>query len=795
MTIATLTLSALIVISGCSDQSRNVAPAAGPTITTKGPTAKATTTDPTQAVCGTAAQLVQNGDSQGALDVIAQLRDKVDAAARACEKERLTAIDALAKDKLTPKTPVEQADSAWSDFSSAYAVPLQSLLTTTIAALVLLLLAARLLVLMPILLPKRCNHRWLKWIHRVGLALLLGVAFGTTFWLPRVKPDSRTGLAVWLTIGGVVGICLVAYAWAAALKLNVVVSTDSGDIDYGAGHVIGLLQELGADEPRGIEALRGTDVEVLSTAGLKAAPTTQPMAALFSLAELLVPRSPWSIRIETENKDSRGEVLSVTIIRNRRYVASAVIDRVELHLTADKGEKESEGDAAAEAPSRTPDLDVMAAAFILTTLARHYSGFDGLYGATDWRSVGLGSIATSPDFVGTPRERELLADAVAFDPANVAAQVALRRALWRKSTQQDGLDLFAEWLKDALEGQVPQEPEWWRPLRLRVLHMWAVACVNSAFANLKEEATEQARKGVMSNRAAMEAAEQLMRELFSRELDKYQAGLLWPYDGSYKLPLQLDMASTPLLEQLMAPSAAAMYCTFHPGKPKHSPPGQFSTDQTDAQWKKASERLLWEAAYSLVTDAGKQRGLSPHAAYSLACYLATKEKPEEDEAVKLLLLAKEVPEIAAWSRKDPQLKFLRQSNQKWRDAFLADAQADFLMVEPFAAYRSKLRSAGVCDPAALAGMPATRLKPLLGVETAVIQYLRTAAEMATQFPPVTATQNWPVELFVELIRRGHPKWPVADNPELFNEIATAMKERLKSAPADGEEIQTYLGLT
>jgi hypothetical protein len=329
-----------------------------------------------------------------------------------------------------PSEP-QQWRQVYRDWADRYVDPLRELLVPVVVIIAALLVAARMLT--PLLNPwSELGAQERVFILFAGLVLITAAAILGVFVLPA--DDAHAGLVVALGLAGTV---LTSWAVAKRLRLTVEVTNAKGERDRaGTAHVVALLNELGAEPPKGLEVPRASDAQALDGA-LKLLPEGTIGKALGSAIEWLFGLSPWTVVVDQETDD----VHSVEISRNGRSAGSAVIDRDQLGLRVplprSPGTSQTGGgDAARE--EALPDLHRLAAAVVLTTLAEKHDGFEGLCEATDWRSLGLHYVATT-DFEDSPEEaRPLLARAAELDPDNLSAQVAWRHAVYREATERPG---------------------------------------------------------------------------------------------------------------------------------------------------------------------------------------------------------------------------------------------------------------------------------------------------------------------------------------------------------------------
>jgi hypothetical protein len=342
-----------------------------------------------------------------------------------------------------PSKP-QQWRQGYRTWAERYVDPLRELLLPVVVIIAALLVAARMLT--PLLNPwSELGAQERVFFLTAGLVLITAAAILGVFVLP--EGDAHAGLAVALGLAGTV---LTSWAVAKRLRLTVEVTNAKGERDRaGTAHVVALLNELGAEPPKGLEVPRASDVQALDGA-LKLLPEGTIGKALGSAIEWLFGLSPWTVVVDQESDD----VHSVEISRNGRSAGSAVIDRDQLGLRvplprSPGTSRTGGGDAAKE--EALPDLHRLAAAVVLTTLAEKHDGFKGLCEATDWRSLGLHYVATT-DFDDSPKEaRPLLARATELDPDNLSAQVAWRYAVYREATEAPDLKAYIRWLDVTIE--------------------------------------------------------------------------------------------------------------------------------------------------------------------------------------------------------------------------------------------------------------------------------------------------------------------------------------------------------
>ncbi|MFD1713441.1 hypothetical protein ACFSBZ_03050 [Amnibacterium flavum] len=470
--LGVMMLAGLSVLTGCS-----VVGSEAPAVT---PIAAESAT--IQDVCDTATELTEAGEPGRALDLIEQYRDGrpvtptpsptvtrrtatvspsptpsptatpiVD-----CEPERLAAIDALGGTYLAEDVPSPASSFAkdWNAVVAAFIVPivpaLLSLLGIVIALLVLARLAA-LLPRMPWLSTRTKVTRGVLGLGGLGLIAVAAVVLATTF------PLGELGLMIGFAVVGLIGSVLAGTWLAGRLALSIEVRQGDKSVREASARVIALLQEIGAAPPRGIEVPVGTDVTALQNA-LVTAPVTNPFVQIVrAVVAAIIGSTPWRVLVSIED-----EAASVIVTRNGRTIAAHEIHALSLLPAGvkDPGAAKSappavagEGPEKVERPAEmVPFLSEAVAAVVLVTLSVEYDGFEGLAGATQWKSVARGYIATTAFRDDPATARRLLGSALEVDPANLVADISLQYLLNRHAADPDDLVAYLAWLEHRIGG-------------------------------------------------------------------------------------------------------------------------------------------------------------------------------------------------------------------------------------------------------------------------------------------------------------------------------------------------------
>ena len=629
------------------------ASAAAPAASTA-PTAS-TTAEALRFSCAAAQQLTDAGHPQLALDLIEKIRGPVPpqatTAAKECELERLNATTRLGTDQRAPAggaaTEEEPAaavtyQKTWDGFVKSWVTPLQNPLLSWLGLVLALFVLARLFVSWPRMpfagFPWKTNSIQLGRLFLfVGLVLILFspvvmVHLLSTMSAAKNVPSGTADLLLLTVLAGVAGSFALCLWMASRLRVSVEARDGDGKVNEpSTNRIVALLGELGGTGPRGLEIPRGTDVTALSDSLTSTSFTNKVLAGMQKIIQLIAGVVPWRV-VVTENASKE---LAVVITRNGWAAGAVTITGKNSDLfpaapSADHGsaavpKKADDADSAskpAKAETAVPDLQKLAAAFVLGTIAPHHQGFEGLCGATDWRSIGLHFIATTdvPASVAVPRL--LLGRALDLDPQNLLAELALQNYLHRQATAASELDAYAEWLwrkhmelgapPDAAGGGVEKlkRAEHASPL-LRLRYSYLCVVLNSMAARNDYSASDDHRQ----------VAHRLI-------------GMLT------QPPPECGALANRLRQK------AALVC------------GDLGYSATPDSW----------VAQALVSPA-------PSTAYSAACHYARASRaadgPASDvkvqQSMDRLAYAFVDPRLKAWALKDPEFEHLRQSHERFSE--------------------------------------------------------------------------------------------------------------------------------
>jgi hypothetical protein len=618
--------------------------------------------------------------------------------------------------------------------------PVLELLVPVIVVIAALLLIARMLT--PLTNPWPRIDGWARVLVLVGgIVLIVATAVLGVLVLPRAD------LYAWPALGalGLAGTVTTAWAVGKRLRLTVEATNATGQKDpAGTAHVVALLNELGAEPPRGLEVPRASDLQALHGV-LKLLPEGTIGKALTSAVEWLFGLSPWKAVVEKESED----LLSVEISRNGHGAGSAVIDRDQLGLRVPLARPSGTppaGEDEAAKPQAPPDLHRLAAAVVLTTLATKHRGFDGLTGATDWRSVGLHYVATT-DLQDAPEARQLLARAAEFDPDNLSAQVAWRHALDREATKAEDLAAYIDWLDDMIEKMTDADGDL-KPghaaLRQRVRYSRTAATINLHYAKSSPGSGTRPRDPQKDR----EAFELLMKELAD---DAVTEGLS-------------------RFRRAARPGAAAMASWAN----EHLPGDQRIDDEDIGPWL--------------------NEPTGPKGHYNLGCFHATRNEPDHRIAIAHLRYAADVPRLRAWMSRDPQLEAFTHETI-YRETFNRRPSEDLLALPTLEPFADALKGAGATDFRSLRRYLAApeALRHVVGPDRTIVGQVRETLRLAASVPEELA--DFRVELCRELLERDaldrFDEFPQDELATLAGAMTKAIATRCDSAPK-GEAVETWL---
>ncbi|WP_146617457.1 hypothetical protein [Arthrobacter globiformis] len=683
-------------------------------------------------------------------------------ATTACEQERLAAVRAAAQPApaAPPQNPAEKAGANWDRFNAEWISPLSKAGLALLGLVAGFLVLGRLLVLLPKIAGARKSPADRALLALTGLAFIL---FGSCLIVlaPEWNANAIEGKSFGQMAAGALlaflGSVVLAVYLSSRLRLTLDVRDTKGETSKVDVSQIGaLLHELGADAPRGLEVPEGADVTALADNAMPVSFTNKVLAAVQKLVVSIFGVTPWRVVVSSSNEDS----MTVSMARNGASVGAVTIDRNELQL-ADGQSKKPGTDAKATTPTTTNsaaelELHKMAAAYILVTLAKKHHGFDGLCGATDWRSLGLHYVATTDTTMADERAKRLLGAAVDHDAGNMLAEVALQHALFRESTDKETIKTYADWLlgmANEIRNDIDRRAKsaaGYTPLLYRIELTFLSMVLNlppdsSAFLQLQ--------------RPGREIAGNLVRKLEpSRRLNV-------PGPWAYAMRLDAALAYRDLDET--SPEKAVQHSDLH------------------------------TAALA---------SIAPRTAYNAACSIARRRGEAAVEEVKgRLRYALRDPGLTAWARKDPELAVLRK-NPDFLQFLGVTPRQDFWKLEAFEPYEKQLRKAGIARPRDLYAheVGQSDISAYLQVNPLVIKRLSRLAtfvrraEAVPSWEATKSAQKFRVEVIGALLQYGIERpeeIPYADTTSVdesfVKRLRNTIEERVLIAP-DAAPLKEWL---
>lgn len=572
--------------------------------------------------------------------------------------------------------------------------------------------------------------------------------------------EASAWLAGWAVIGlglaaAGLGVLLTAWWLATRLRLNITFADAAGaDKKTSAALVAAYLNELGAEPPKGLEVPRGTDVTALDGA-FATLPDNAVLKAVKSFISDLAGVTPWTAAIDAGDRS-----VAVTVRRNARATASAIIDPKALRLTKDTATPSASTAASAEAstddktsePDGTEDTLRMAAAFVLAAMAtEHPSIRRGLAGTTDWKSLGYHYIAsTLPSGKDTKdRTTELLASALNEDPENRLARLAFRHGVDREATDSDTLIAYAGFLAETRTELQDHESEFdIDSLVLRVMYVRALVLVNAVYAHHFE-----AVAGLRTPDAVKEGELKELAKTALRQLDAVTADPGSSTDGDelrhFRSQFRDDIQGVKYLVGLsdVRPSVV-------------TPIGMYNLGATYA----SRNDVTWPSAVPA-------RG------------------SDDAEAVKLFARACKDPLNRQWIEDDPQLVGFRERTA-YQNEFLADPRTDFFELSPVKPYAARLKGAGFGEVGLLARTLPHFLEGVTSADRSLCQSMIDLARLRMSLNRKDDTgsrplDGWAIEILDQLTTRGLATASALqalqqeERETLADKVATKVLERCK----------------
>ncbi|GAB2456240.1 hypothetical protein [Xylanimonas ulmi] len=553
--------------------------------------------------------------------------------------------------------------------------------------------------------------------------------------------------ALWLGLTAcALAVLLVATLLATRLRLVVEVRRDGdgerpdGDPATGATRLVALLGDLAGRPSAGTHVPRGADVDRLGGAALAELPANVALKAVATAAQWLSGTAPWQVRVE-EGGDG---ALSVVVTRNGRTATSATYERSALV-----------GFGIAQHLADQADLMRAAAATVVTTLAEHHTGFEGLCGASDARSLARYYIATTDLSGDADARRTLLAHATEADPENWLAQVALGNAVGERAAQARELEAYLAWIDQvldqlALRSSAPlrprsaataggRAPRGFEGLRLRLLYNRAATAINLAFA--------RGTDGTVIDQSVVASVVTLWQAL-AQQARRHGAG------RRRNAHLVAELADASLGMVLRARHALASV-----------PAG---TDQAATLTSLTQSWAAVTGRDTLPTDDEPAR--TPTGAYNLACWAATTPGVDIAVAVRHLRQSFALADNRDWLEQDPVMAAVVRSGA-FRQVLAVPPLPDVLAMAPLADHAGRLRALGLESAERIARLAWQDLVGYLAVTPLEAKVMVEAARLATTLPDSPARYD----LALTLLRVGHHGRPDAASGETVARLTATVR--------------------
>lgn len=489
-------------------------------------------------------------------------------------------------------------------------------------------------------------------------------------------------IGLWLAaavVAAILGSAMFALFLTSRLRVSVVIRDKAGKAnDAAVDKAVAYMTELGASRPRGLQVPRATDVTVLSGDVLVDAPTNKILAALKKIVQSALLFVPWNVAIDETGDDE----MSVVVARNG-WVSSAVAFSTKSLGLGESDSVSSKRDDAGPAVSPPMDrLHKVAAAVVISTLATRHRGFEGLCGASDWRSIGLHFIATTELDQEPDRAAAVLAHALNADPFNLPAQLASQYYKYRKSVSARDLLEFTKWLED----RIVDFPRTNTRVRREHEGIYCRMLLNYVLAMLNLNSLQPLNDDQLS-RAAHHA--DLLTERLSQRVPAHDL-------------MRLTMRQV---------AAVAYQAISELQRTRGSTVGAIGAPNQD--W--------FEAA---------KHSLAPSVAYNMACYHAVRSPLTTAGKVEQpLSVACQDERLRSWAKEDPVLTKFHQ--EEWfRELVGASPRRSFLEIEPFKEHQKKFEAIGASTPSKLAAVAPWRLKEHLDVSSLQLDRMLRVARLA-----------------------------------------------------------------
>lgn len=653
-----------------------------------------------------------------------------------CHQQVLDALEMIGNTKSqdAQRSRAQELQDGGPKWLPNWLAPLGKYLVPFMAVIVILLVLTRIFT----------QVRWMSqlrlgWWHNkargavcaMGIVFLLGGAYVLVAKYSDVDDTYTEGPDVWayfwhffFALAGaafvaVVGAGILAAILASRMRVSILVRDHEGTPnDLSTGRVVAYLTELAGTPPQGLQIPSASDVTALSDGVLVELSGNKVLATIQKLMQVVLAVVPWTVVVDESSDGS----LTVAMKLNGWGVASVAVTRKALHL---------EGTSQDMSTTSEPDLLKMAAAIVVANLASYHRGFEGLCGASEWRSIGLQYIATT-DFGHDPENAQpILAYAVEWDPQNLLAELALQYNRYRTSDNKAELLAYVEWIQTGIS-----------------------KCMEQVNVKNNDHGDDQSHKAIAHPKRGH-------RDLYRRLLLNHVVAALNLRDIKV-----LPNDDVIVRETAARNNARLLMQDLHDERPE---PGNF----------REIMRPVAAIAYrDLTHDATTYRSwfkiadtsLAPWSSYNLACHLALRGPIlYADRIERLLVGAFMRPELMVWAKKDPSFLVLHEFD--WFQKITGATPREIWDIEPFKSHKGKLEAIGLKNPSQLVSIGSWRLQEYLQVDLLQAERMIRLARLAKQVKiaapasQVTALDDFYVEFTVSLIELG-----IEDKEDIVNKV-------------------------
>lgn len=653
--------------------------------------------------------------------------------------------------------------------------------------LLILLLAARLLVMVPFLTPEVVGLHRYRVLKASAWVLLLGGSAGVVIGLPHIDDHVIADVVAISAVAATVGVFFRAQSLACRLRVDLRVRDSSGKMSAsGKDHLAVVVSNLAGDRTHAVLYAAGTDVTLLNESAVDGQPDNIVVAWIHRVTQALLGTTPWVITVGVESDDE----VSVAMTRNGTGVQAVSIARSELGLTGLVT-------AGGEERRPMPDLMKLAAASIVATLAARHRGFEGLCGASKWRSIGLHYIATTDFKNDGERAIPLLRRSLEEDSNNLQARLALEYHLHRQATQKEELSVYAARLLKLNEKVVAVYcggDERWLDFQTQRVTRWGLGLKKwSRIRGTADSGTANGGASPPRGEVSKWVDRQTRREFVSfrlRLMLNYLTAVLNLKGVAKGETEQWDIAKKMLgdLDKLIARNAgtgrvpketeamATLYHELFRIGPMGEAPAVSSEPPANQDGAFEMPLLSYNRACKFAALYGHDREHDQDLA-----------KSHREQTLEDLRNACLSPRLRDWAWKDPWLEPLH-GDAEFRTLVGGLARTDFWELEPFVRCREELTRAGVPTPSSLARLVDTRGElrrhlVTLGLTLPELERLLRLSRLIGWIERQADIESFTVEIAASLIDLGvEMPEELGDAHETARNVKTAIAGRCFLAP-------------